>query len=127
MGRKKKVVSSTTDDYIKDLAKNPKRKGKNNPKGSIALTPDLFIATDGLQWILREVNEKQPLGYKNLLYASSFQNILKVAVNRMIAIPMDVQELSKKLDDIYDLIKLRIPVDFNAWEYFYRKEDDVCE
>ena len=122
MGRKKKVVSSTTDDYIKELAKNPKRKGKNNPKGSIALTPDLFIATDGLQWILREVNEKQPLGYKNLLYASSFQNILKVATHRMIAIPMDVQELSNKLDDIYRLIKTRIPVDFNAWEHFYREE-----
>lgn len=127
MGRKKKVVSSTTDDYIKELAKNPKRKGKNNPKGSIALTPDLFIATDGLQWILREVNEKQPLGYKNLLYASSFQNILKVAVHRMIAVPMEVQELSKKLDDIYEIIKVRIPVDFNAWEHFYREEDDTCE
>lgn len=127
MGRKKKVVDSTTDSYIKELAKNPKRRGKNNPKGSIALTPDLFIATDGLQWILREVNEKQPLGYKNLLYASSFQNILKVAVNRMIAVPMEVQELSKKLDDIYELIKLRVPVDFNAWEHFHREEDYVCE
>lgn len=123
MGRKKKVISSTTDDYIKELAKNPKRKGKNNPKGSIALTPDLFIATDGLQWILREVNEKQPLGYKNLLYASSFQNILKVATHRMIAIPMDVQELSKKLDDIYNLIKLRIPNDFNAYEHFKVDEE----
>lgn len=127
MGRKKKIISSTTDEYIMGLAKNPKRRGKNNPKGSIALTPDLFIATDGLQWILREVSEKHPLGYKNLLYASSFQNILKVAVHRMIAIPMDVQELSRKLDDIYDLIKIRIPVDFNAWEHFHREEDDICE
>lgn len=127
MGRKKKVVESNTDSHIKDLAKNPKRKGKNNPKGSIALTPDLFIATDGLQWILREVNENSPGGYKNLLFASSFQNILKVAVHRMIAIPMDVQELSKKLDDIYDLIKIRIPVDFNAWEHFHREEEDICE
>ena len=41
----------------------------------------------------------------------------------MIAIPMDVQELSKKLDDIYNLIKLRIPNDFNAYEHFKVDEE----
>lgn len=122
MGRKKKVVDSTTDSYIKDLAKNPKRKGKNNPKGSIALTPDLFIATDGMQWILREVYEKSTSGYNNLLYSGSLKGILKMAVDHMVAVPMEVQELAKKLDDIYELIKLRVPNDFDAYSMFHKEE-----
>ena len=40
----------------------------------------------------------------------------------MIAVPMEVQELAKKLDDIYELIKLRVPNDFDAYKMFHKEE-----
>lgn len=118
----KKVVTSPTEDHIRDLAKNPRRKNNIVYKGAIQLTPDLFIATDGMQWILREVYEKSATGYNNLLYSGSLKGILKMAVDHMVAVPMEVQELAKKLGDIYELIKLRVPNDFDAYEMFHKEE-----
>ena len=69
----KKVITSPTEDHIRDLAKNPRRKKNIKYKGTIQLTPDLFIATDGMQWILREVYEKSSTGYNNLLYSGSLK------------------------------------------------------
>lgn len=46
--------------------------------------------------------------YESLCYSSRLANMFEIAVNHMIKVPLDVQELSEKLDHIYNMIKARV-------------------
>ena len=120
---KKVVNNSTTADEIKESNKiKGRRKGKSYTH-VLWLTDGLYITCDSRQFIIRKVNDKTDKDGKKLpdmsiLYAQSLEHILKVAVNHMIKVPSNFDELLKAMEHIYGLIDARIPVDIKPKDLF---------
>ena len=125
----KKVISNSTVE--KDIKEAIKIKGK--PKGKaythvLWLTDGLYITCDSRQFIIRKVNDKTDKDGKNLpdtsiLYAQSLEHILKIAVNHMIKVPYNFDELLKAMEHIYGLIDARISADISPKDLFSDMED----
>lgn len=139
MGRpkgSKNKSNLTFMDYTKikpkKIAEAEKRKGRVvQPKHVLKLSEYLYITCDRHQFILKEVNtlkDKEGNPYPDicLMYATSLDGILKLAVKYMSRVPADILELSDKLKAIYDLIEARIPVDVKPRDLFeeYERNDN---
>lgn len=77
------------------------------PEKVIPLEYPFFIRTYSGGFALCEVN-KNAAGYNSLAYASRLEQMFSIAVNYQIRIPMEVQELSDKLDHLYSMLKARV-------------------
>ena len=135
MGRPKKsnlIIKDYTKITPKKIAEAEKRKGKAvQPKHVLKLTEHLYITCDKCQFILKEVNtltdkKGNPLPDTNLLYSPYLDGIIKLSAKYMSRVPADVLELKKKLENIYDLIEVRIPVDIKPKDLFeeYERNDN---
>ena len=119
--KKIKIIPSKADNII---AKASKRgKPKKRVKHVLTLTDNLYISCNSHCYMLCEVRDGvdkngKPISDSAFLYASNLQDILQIAVKHMIQVPMDVQEVSAKLDSIYELIKERIPLNTKPKDLF---------
>lgn len=112
----KKIVNNTSlDEHIKQLS--TKKEKTVLPKYALKLTDWLYITCDRHCWMIKEVNNKinpttgEKYPDKSFLYAGNLNQILHVAVNHMIRIPVGIEELSNKIDEIHSLIDSRVPAD----------------
>ena len=126
MARRKKLEIvdkiTPTKQYVKQLAQ--KKIGKKKaPKHVLPITDFLYITCDSKQWILYEVTE-QKLD-KPIYYARSLDYMLKILANLKIQVPGDVKQLSKQIQEVYDLIDARIPADIKPKDLFQLKEVDI--
>lgn len=139
MGRpkgSKNKSNLTFVDYTKitpkKIAEAEKRKGKAvQPKHVLKLSEHLYITCDKYQFILKEVNtltdkKGNKLKDTNLLYSPYLDGIIKLSAKYMSRVPADILELEKKLENIYDLIEARIPVDIKPRDLFeeYERNDE---
>lgn len=115
----------------KTLTKAVKRKGRPKgykvPKHVLWLTKTVYITTDKTCYHVCVVNEKADKKDIHTVYATNLQDALKLAVKYGIKVPMDVQELSDKLDSIYELIVERIPLGVRPKDLFKDYEGDLEE
>ena len=119
--KKVKVIPSKSDNIIKKALK--RGKPKKRVKHVLQLTDNLYITCDKHGYKICEVRDGvdkngKPTPDYGFLYASNLQAILQIAAKHMIQVPMDVQEVSDKLDSIYELIKERIPVNTKPKDLF---------
>lgn len=110
---KKVIRKNTTEDAIKAVAK---KKGRPIlPKHVLRLTDYLYITCDAHCWKIVAVNDKvnpatgEKYPDKPMLYASTLQDMLKVATNFMIKVPSDYQEIISNIEKVYQLIDERVP------------------
>lgn len=109
----KKVINRCiVDEQIKEIAK--RKKVKEMPKHVILLENPYYITCNSVTFILKAVNEGlTPTGNKKkddcILYSPWLDHMLKVAANHMIKVNGDVQALSNKVDELYDMIMTRTP------------------
>ena len=61
------------------------------------------------------------------VYATNLQDALKLAIKYGIKIPMDVQELSDKLDHLYEVIMDRIPLGVRPKDLFEEYKGDLAD
>ena len=110
---KKVIKNNTMKEHVKQL--NTKRRKASIPKYVLKLTDWLYITCDRHCWMIKEVIDKinpttgEKYPDKPILFAGDFNGILKVAVNYMIRVPVELEELSKKIDEVYSLIDSRVP------------------
>ena len=119
--KKVKVIPSKSDSIITKAKK--RGKPKKRVKHVLSLTDNLYITCNSHCYMLCEVRDGvdkngKPISDSAFLYASNLQDILQIAVKHMIQVPMDVQEVSDKLDSIYELIKERIPLNTKPKDLF---------
>lgn len=94
------------------------------PKHVLRLTNWLYITCDSHCWKIVEVvdtiNPKTGEKYpdKSLFYAGELHEILKIAIKYLTRVPGDVQELSDKINEIYNLIDSHIPKKINPRDLF---------
>lgn len=104
-GSKEKVKA-----VLEKERKNPTKSKIPLPLHVIPLEHPFFIRAYNAGFALCMV--KKPVDgkptYESLCYASRLEQMFSIVVNYMIKVPLDVQELSKKLDHIYDMIKARV-------------------
>ena len=119
--KKVKVIPSKSDSIITKAKK--RGKPKKRVKHVLTLTDNLYITCNSHCYMLCEVRDGvdkngKPISDSAFLYASNLQDILQIAVKHMIQVPMDVQEVSAKLDSIYELIKERVPLNTKPKDLF---------
>lgn len=119
--KKVKVIPSKSDSIITKAKK--RGKPKKRVKHVLFLTDNLYITCNSHCYMLCEVRDGvdkngKPISDSAFLYASNLQDILQIAVKHMIQVPMDVQEVSAKLDSIYELIKERVPLNTKPKDLF---------
>ena len=125
---KKVVKNNSTKEHIKAL--NTKKGKTTMPKHVLKLNDWLYITCDSHCWKIVEVNNKknpttgEKYPDKSLLYATNLQDILKVAVSYMIRVPDEYQNIIKRINDCYDLIDARVPVNTKPKDLF---EEYQCE
>lgn len=126
----KKVINKPSEAG-KALVKANKRKG--NPKGHKAikhvlwLTNNIYITTDRACYHVCVVNDKAGKKDIHTVYATNLQDALKLAIKYGIKIPMDVQELSDKLDHLYEVIMDRIPLGVRPKDLFEEYKGDLAD
>ena len=107
-----------------ERASPSKRKHKVSVK-CLPLEYPLFVYVygNGAGFALAEIKGKD--NYSPLCYSSTFRGILEIATNYMIKIPLEVKELSEKLDHIYNMLEARV-ADKKPKDIFkeYEKIDD---
>lgn len=129
--KKSLIIEDRTKITPNKIKSAEKRKGRvAQPKHVLKLTEYLYITCDRYQFILKEVNtlknkKGEPYPDISLLYSASLEGIIKLAVRYMTRVPSDILELREKLENIYDLIDARIPVDVKPRDLFeeYERED----
>ena len=119
--KKVKPNVSKSDNIIKKALK--RGRPKKRVKHVLTLTDNLYITCNSHCYMLCEVRDGvdkngKPISDSAFLYASNLQDILQIAVKHMIQVPMDVQEVSAKLDSIYELIKERVPLNTKPKDLF---------
>lgn len=108
----------------------PSKKRHKLPEHVIPLEYPFFIRAYSAGFALCEA--KKPVDgkptYTSLCYASRLEQMFSIVVNYMIKVPLDVQELSEKLDHIYEMIKARVE-NKKASELFveYKNSEDFLE
>ena len=115
----------------KTLTKAVKRKGRPKgykvPKHVLWLTKTVYITTDRACYHVCVVNDKAGKKDIHTVYATNLQDALKLAIKYGIKIPMDVQELSDKLDHLYEVIMDRIPLGVRPKDLFEEYKGDLAD
>lgn len=115
----------------KTLTKAVKRKGRPKgykvPKHVLWLTNNIYITTDRTCYHVCVVNDKAGKKDIHTVYATNLQDALKLAIKYGIKIPMDVQELSDKLDHLYEVIMDRIPLGVRPKDLFEEYKGDLAD
>lgn len=127
---KKLIRNNSIKEHMKEL--NTKRGRPQMPKHVLKLNDWLYITCDAHCWKVVEVNNKcnpttgEKYPDKSLLYASTLQDILKVAFNYMIRVQGDYNTILDNIDKAYKLIDSRIPEKTKPKDLFevYQTVDD---
>ena len=125
MPRKKLKIIETPDKIAKAVKETTGKAGKPKmPKHVLKINNWLYVTCDKYGWMIMQVSDKinQKTGEKYpdkaIAYASTLDWMLKIMIQRMIRIPSDFIELGNKLQEIYDLIDVRIPADTRPRDVF---------
>lgn len=132
MPRKKLKVIDVPDKVTKALQETKTKVGKPKmPKHVLKINDWLYITCDKCGWMIMQVSDKinQKTGEKYpdkaLAYASTLDWIIHILAMRMTRdTPRDFIELNNKLDDIYELIKDRIPPNIRPKNLFKEYDTD---
>ena len=131
----KKIKKSTGSkervaEVLKKERESPSKKHHRLPEHIIPLEYPFFVRAYSAGFALCEAKKSvdgKPT-YISLCYASRLEQMFSIVVNYMIKVPLNVQELSEKLDHIYEMIKARIE-NKKPSEIFkeYKKSEDFLE
>ena len=132
MPRKKLKIIDKPDNVSKALQETNTKVGKPKmPKHVLKINDWLYITCDKCGWMIMQVSDKinQKTGEKYpdkaLAYASTLDWIIHILAMRMTRdTPRDFIELNNKLDDIYELIKDRIPPNIRPKNLFKEYDTD---
>lgn len=132
MPRKKLKIIDKPDNVSKALQETKTKVGKPKmPKHVLKINDWLYITCDKCGWMIMQVSDKinQKTGEKYpdkaLAYASTLDWIIHILAMRMTRdTPRDFIELNNKLDDIYELIKDRIPPNIRPKNLFKEYDTD---
>ena len=132
MPRKKLKIIDVPDKVTKALQETKTKIGKPKmPKHVLKINDWLYITCDKCGWMIMQVSDKinQKTGEKYpdkaLAYASTLDWIIHILAMRMTRdTPRDFIELNNKLDDIYELIKDRIPPNIRPKNLFKEYDTD---
>lgn len=132
MPRKKLKIIDVPDKVTKALQETKTKVGKPKmPKHVLKINDWLYITCDKCGWMIMQVSDKinQKTGEKYpdkaLAYASTLDWIIHILAMRMTRdTPRDFIELNNKLDDIYELIKDRIPPNIKPKNLFKEYDTD---
>ena len=132
MPRKKLKIIDVPDNVSKALQETKTKVGKPKmPKHVLKINDWLYITCDKCGWMIMQVSDKinQKTGEKYpdkaLAYASTLDWIIHILAMRMTRdTPRDFIELNNKLDDIYELIKDRIPPNIRPKNLFKEYDTD---
>ena len=132
MPRKKLKIIDVPDKVTKALQETKTKVGKPKmPKHVLKINDWLYITCDKCCWMIMQVSDKinQKTGEKYpdkaLAYASTLDWIIHILAMRMTRdTPRDFIELNNKLDDIYELIKDRIPPNIRPKNLFKEYDTD---
>ena len=132
MPRKKLKIIDKPDNVSKALQETKTKVGKPKmPKHVLKINDWLYITCDKCGWMIMQVSDKinQKTGEKYpdkaLAYASTLDWIIHILAMRMTRdTPRDFIELNNKLDDIYELIKDRIPPNIKPKNLFKEYDTD---
>lgn len=132
MPRKKLKIIDKPDNISKALQETKTKVGKPKmPKHVLKINDWLYITCDKCGWMIMQVSDKinQKTGEKYpdkaLAYASTLDWIIHILAMRMTRdTPRDFIELNNKLDDIYELIKDRIPPNIRPKNLFKEYDTD---
>lgn len=132
MPRKKLKIIDVPDKVTKALQETKTKVGKPKmPKHVLKINDWLYITCDKCGWMIMQVSDKinQKTGEKYpdkaLAYASTLDWIIHILAMRMTRdTPRDFIELNNKLDDIYELIKDRIPPNIRPKNLFKEYDTD---
>lgn len=135
--KKKEVAVKETKPKAKQTKKVEKKEEFRVPstvkrrKLSHVLTidNDFYITCNSLTFILKQrVDEVDKAGKKlpdkSEAFATDLLDILECAARRMIRVPSDFGELTKRLDHIYGLLDARIPVNIKPRDLFVDMEKE---
>ena len=132
MPRKKLKIIDKPDNVSKALQETKTKVGKPKmPKHVLKINDWLYITCDKCGWMIMQVSDKinQKTGEKYpdkaIAYASTLDWIIHILAMRMTRdTPRDFIELNNKLDDIYELIKDRIPPNIRPKNLFKEYDTD---
>ena len=132
MPRKKLKIIDVPDKVTKALQETKTKVGRPKmPKQVLKINDWLYITCDKYNWMIMQVSDKinQKTGEKYpdkaLAYASTLDWIIHILAMRMTRdTPRDFIELNNKLDDIYELIKDRIPPNIRPKNLFKEYDTD---
>lgn len=132
MPRKKLKIIDKPDNVSKALQETKTKVGKPKmPKHVLKINDWLYITCDKCGWMIMQVSDKinkktgEKYHDKALAYASTLDWIIHILAMRMTRdTPRDFIELNNKLDDIYELIKDRIPPNIRPKNLFKEYDTD---
>lgn len=132
MPRKKLKIIDKPDNVSKALQETKTKVGKPKmPKHVLKINDWLYITCDKCGWMIMQVSDKinkktgEKYPDKALAYASTLDWIIHILAMRMTRdTPRDFIELNNKLDDIYELIKDRIPPNIRPKNLFKEYDTD---
>ena len=132
MPRKKLKIIETPDKIAKAVKETTGKAGRPKmPKHVLKINNWLYVTCDKYGWMIMQVSDKinQKTGEKYpdkaLAYASTLDWIIHILAMRMTRdTPRDFIELNNKLDDIYELIKDRIPPNIRPKNLFKEYDTD---
>lgn len=100
------------------------------PKYVLKLTDWLYITCDKYNWMICEVNDKinpntgEKYPDRPFLFAGNLNQILHIATNYMIRVPVDLWKLTQKIQEIHDLIDDRVPTNTNPKDFLEIREEN---
>lgn len=117
---KKVITDNSTNERIKTLAKK-RGKPKNAPINVLHINDWLYITCDSNCWKLMEVIDKLKDGKrldKPLKYSVYLNDMLKICVRELVAVPDNLNTINDNINKIYSLIDSRIPPDISPKKLF---------